>query len=96
MKNSNYQQNTWYSSYKIRSRNTFDKITSTNTQLLMRTEVSNWQQVGFFILTCLVLYLHDTNLQNETQYVVFFTRTHKTKQYRGAVPFARLQKGISA
>ena len=43
IKNSNDQQNTSTSSYKLRSRNTFNKITSTNMRLLMRNEVNHWQ-----------------------------------------------------
>ena len=38
------------SSYKIRSRNTFNKIT-TNIRLLMQNKVNNWQYVGIFTLT---------------------------------------------
>ena len=54
---------------KIRSRNTFNKITSTNIRLLMRNEVNNWQQVCFFIQTS----------KKKTQYrrVVNFTRLTK-------------------
>ena len=43
IKDSNDQQNTLSSSYKIRSRNTFNKIASTNVRLLMRNEVNYWQ-----------------------------------------------------
>ena len=43
IKNKNDQQNTSSSSYKIRSRNTFNTITSTNIRLLMRNEINNWQ-----------------------------------------------------
>ena len=54
IKNSNDQQNTSSSSYKIRSRNTVNKITSTNIRLLMFNEVNNRQEVGLFILTYLI------------------------------------------
>ena len=50
IKNSNDQQNTSSSSYKIRSRETFNKITSTTILLIVRNKVNNWQ-VGFFKLT---------------------------------------------
>ena len=56
---------------KIRSRNTFNKTTSTNIRLLMRNEVSNWQYVGFFVLTYKakpMCWLPYTKLQNKTQY----------------------------
>ena len=42
IKNLQDQQNTSSSSYKIRPRKTFNKIT-TNIRLLMRNEVNNWQ-----------------------------------------------------
>ena len=51
IKNSNDQQNISSSSNKIRSRNTFNKITSTNIRLLLQNEVNNSQKVGFFILS---------------------------------------------
>ena len=50
IKNSHDQQNISSSSYKIRSTNTFNKITSINIRLLMRNEVNNWQEVSFLIL----------------------------------------------
>ena len=41
------QQNTSSSSYRIRSRNTFNKRQPTNISLLMQND---WKYVGFFIL----------------------------------------------
>ena len=76
IKNSNDQQNRWSSSYKIRSRNTFNKTTSTNIRLLMRNEVNNWQKAGFFILTYkakhnVLASLHELSEQNTIQTVPF-------------------------
>ena len=43
IKNLNDQQSTLILLYKIRSRNTFNKITLTNIRLLMRNEVNIWE-----------------------------------------------------